>query len=157
MNFNSYSMLSLPLQPSTPSTPTFTHTTHPSPLTLEQWQGRELYGFALRAELGRALRPLLLGLPDRLPWKSVHFVHRWRCGGCRGHSPAGRNTITLDTRSESARFTEGRASNHSVDSFTELTLDLNQCGFMDLWYSISKSGGIHVKTNVHLTLDLDFC
>ncbi len=63
------------LQPPTPSTPTFTHThththnthTHISPLTLEQWQGRELYGFALRAELGRALRPLLLGLPDRLP------------------------------------------------------------------------------------------
>lgn len=36
-------------------------------LTLEQGQGRELYRFALRAELGRTLRPLLLGLPDRLP------------------------------------------------------------------------------------------
>lgn len=63
----------------------------PSVLTLEQRQGRQLYGFALRAELGRTLRPLLLGLPDRLPRKSVHFVHRWRCGGCRGHSPAGRD------------------------------------------------------------------
>lgn len=34
-------------------THTYTHT-H-TLLTLEQWQGRELYGFALRAELGRTL------------------------------------------------------------------------------------------------------
>lgn len=58
-------------------------------LTFEQRQRRELDGFALRAELGRALRALLLGLPDRLAGKSVHFVHGWRRGGCRGHSPAG--------------------------------------------------------------------
>lgn len=45
--------------------------------TLEQGQGGELDGLALRAELGRALGSLLLGLPDRLPGKSVHFVHRW--------------------------------------------------------------------------------
>lgn len=68
-----FAFVTLIYTPSNLHTLTHTHTL----LTLEQGQGRELYGFALRAELGRTLGALLLGLPDRLPGKSIHFVHGW--------------------------------------------------------------------------------